>query len=136
MARLEQAAPVLQVQDVALSMRWYSDVLGLEGWTFPKTPPYDFALLSRDGVELMFQKRAAREQPERVNVGWAVYIHLKGGDLLEVASQIKAKTKLLTDPTRMPYRDVEFSVEDPDGHVIVLSEQLPDDVNVPLAIEA
>jgi catechol 2,3-dioxygenase-like lactoylglutathione lyase family enzyme len=135
MARFIQAAPVLQVADVSLSMRWYSDILGLEGWTFPKTPPFDFALLSRDGVELMFQKGPARKRTERLNGGWAVYIHLQGGDLLELAAQIRKKITLLTEPTRMPYRDVEFSVEDPDGHVIVLSEQLPDDVSVPLATE-
>ena len=135
MARFDQAIPVLQVSDVSLSMRWYADVLGLEGWTFPKTPPYEFALLSRDGIELMFQREAGRPRTEALKSGWAVYIRLQGGDLLELAAQIKKKTKLLQEPTRMPYREVEFSVEDPDGHVIVLGEQLPDDVIVPSATE-
>ena len=112
MARFDQAGSWhVQVHDVSLSMRWYSDVLGLEGWAFPKSPPYEFALLSRDGIELMFQRRAGRERTEALNSGWAVYIHLKSGDLLELAAQIKKKTKLLTEPTRMPYRDVEFSVD-------------------------
>ncbi len=97
MARFDQVAPVLQGHDVSLSMRWYSDVLGLEGWAFPKSPPYEFALLSRDGIELMFQRRAGRERTEALNSGWAVYIHLKSGDLLELAAQIKKKTKLLTE---------------------------------------
>ena len=54
---------------------------------------------------------------------------------MELAAQIQKETKLLREPTRMPYREVEFSVEDPDGHVIVLGEQLADDVNVPSATE-
>jgi len=136
MARFDQAVPVLQVNDVSVSMDWYSKILGFEGWAFPKTRPYSFALLNRDGVELMFQKGAGRERTAgALTSGWAVYIRLKGGDLLEVAAQIKKDTRLVQEPTRMPYRDVEFSVEDQDGHVIVSSEQLPDDVDVPSATE-
>ena len=54
---------------------------------------------------------------------------------MELAAQIQKETKLLREPTRMPYREVEFSVEDPDGHVIVLGEQLADYVNLPSATE-
>ena len=136
MARFDQAVPVLQVNDVSVSMGWYSRILGFEGWTFPKTPPYSFALLSRDGVELMLQKEPGRARiPATLNSGWAMYLRLQGGDLLELAAQIQKNTKLLREPTRMPYREVEFSVEDPDGHVIVLGEQLADDVYVPSATE-
>jgi catechol 2,3-dioxygenase-like lactoylglutathione lyase family enzyme len=136
MARFDQAVAVLQVDDVSVSIDWYSKVLGFEGWTFPKAPPYSFALLSRDGVELMFQRGTGPTRPvTALDSGWAVYIRLRGGDLLELAAEIRKKTKLLREPTRMPYREVEFMVEDPDGHVIVLGEQLPDDVEVPSAIE-
>ena len=96
---------------------------GGEGWTFPKAPPFSFALLRRDGVELMFQKGI---RPERTSLaldsGWAVYIRLQGGDLLGLAAHVKEKTTLLREPTRMPYREVEFMVQDPDRH-IVLGEQ-------------
>jgi catechol 2,3-dioxygenase-like lactoylglutathione lyase family enzyme len=136
MARFDQVVPVLQVRDVSVSIDWYSKILGFEGWTFPKVPPFSFALLSRDGVELMFQRGI---RPERTSLaldsGWAVYIRLRGGDLLGLAAHVKEKTTLLRKPTRMPYREVEFMVQDPDGHIIVLGEQLPDDVDVPSAIE-
>lgn len=137
MATFDLAVPVLQVNDVSASMAWYSTILGFRGWTFPKTVPYSFALLSREGVELMFQRDPGRKRIAATpNSGWAVYIRLRGGDLLELATQIMTKTKLLREPTRMPYGEVEFAVEDPDGHVIVFGEQLPDEVNVPLAIES
>ena len=55
--------------------------------------------------------------PATVNSGWGMYLRLQGGDLLELAAQIQKNTKLLREPTRMPYREAEFSVEDPDGHV-------------------
>jgi hypothetical protein len=35
----------------------------------------------------------------------------------------------------MPYSDVEFVLADPDGHVIVLSEQLPSNADVPAVTE-
>ena len=136
MAKFDLAVPVLQVNDVSVSMDWYSAILGFTGWTFPKTAPYSFALLSRDGVELMLQRDLGRTVIAAApDSGWAVYIRVQGGDLLELATQIKTKTRLLREPTRMPYREVEFAIEDPDGHVIVVGEQLPDDVDVPLAIE-
>ena len=100
MARFDQVAPVLQGPRFIPQRRWYSEVLGLEGWAFPKSPPYEFALLSRDGIGLMFQRRAGRERTDALNSGWAVYIHLQGGNLLELAAHIKKKTKLLTEPTR------------------------------------
>lgn len=131
MGHVDSAVPVLQVKDVSVSMDWYAKILGFTGWTFPKTRPHAFALLSRDGVDLMFQQGMPRERTR----GWAVYLRVTGGDLLTTAAQIKQHIPLLTEPTRMPYRDVEFSVEDPDGYVIVLSEQLPDNADVPSAIE-
>ena len=84
----------------------------------------------------MFQKTVRHESTARAgNSGWAVYIRSTGGDLLELAARVRGLTPLLQEPTRMPYREVEFSVQDPDGHVIVVGEQLPDDVKVPSATE-
>ena len=103
MWHVDSAVPVLEVKDVSVSMDWYAKILGFTGWTFPKTRPYAFALLSRDGVELMFQQGMPRERTR----GWAVYLHVTGGDLLTTAAQIKQHIPLLTEPTRMPYRDVE-----------------------------
>ena len=51
----QRAVPVLQVANVATSLRWYADVLGFTPDTFPKTPPYSFAILRRDGAEIMLQ---------------------------------------------------------------------------------
>ena len=118
--------PVLQVSNVAASMRWYRDVLGFDGSAFPKEEPYAFALLCRDGSEIMLQ--SSRDAP--VSHGWAVYIRVTSNELLELAAHVRARAPLSREPERMPYRDVEFSVADPDGHEIVLGEQLPDDAEV------
>jgi uncharacterized glyoxalase superfamily protein PhnB len=132
--RLASAIPVLQVADISLTIAWYSEVLGFSGWAFPTSPPHVFALLNRDGVELMLQRsRSTSTSSATVSnrTAWAVYIRVTGGQLLALAATIKVRSPLLRGPERMPYGDVEFAVSDPDGHVIVLSEQLSSDADVP-----
>ena len=134
-SKLARAVPVLQVSDVARSIAWYSRVLGFSGWGFPSTPPHSFALLTRDDAELMFQRSADSSNDSGTKAGMAAYIRVSGGRLLELAETVSRSAALLRGPERMPYSDVEFAVVDPDGHVIVLSEQLPNDVEVPRAQE-
>lgn len=129
----DRAVPVLQVSDVGESMRWYKDVLGFDGSAFPEKEPYSFALLSRDNSELILQKAQSQTLP--ASRGWSVYIRLNGNRLLDLAERIRASTPLSREPERMPYCDVEFAVSDPDGHEIVLSEQLPDSAAVPAVKE-
>ncbi|MEM1080835.1 MAG: VOC family protein [Pseudomonadota bacterium] len=127
------ATPVLQVRDVADSVAWYRRVLGFETAPFPDHPPYRFAILTRDGVELMLQ--ASSGSANKPHDGWSVYIRLQGDQLLDLADHVRGQIPLIREPERMPYGDVEFAVSDPDGHVLVLSEPLPDHGSVPLAKE-
>jgi hypothetical protein len=55
MSAYERAVPVLQVAGVEISVRWYADVLSFTPNTFPANPPFSFAILRRDGAELMLQ---------------------------------------------------------------------------------
>ena len=55
MSEYQRAVPVLQVANVETSLRWYVDVLGFKPDTFPSSPPYSFAILRRDGAEIMLQ---------------------------------------------------------------------------------
>jgi hypothetical protein len=55
-ARILDAVPVFRAASVARCARWYADVLGFS--VDAVGPPDDpvFAILRRDGVELMLQK--------------------------------------------------------------------------------
>ena len=47
------SAPTFLVNDVATTAQWYEHNLGFSASFFPKTPPYVYASLQRDGVEIM-----------------------------------------------------------------------------------
>ena len=127
----QRAVPVLQVANVATSLRWYVDVLGFTPDTFPKTPPYSFAILRRDGAEIMLQcadeARAAdpserKSDPEFL---WSIYLRISGATVLDVAGAVEKKAKLLRGPERMLYGLVEFEVCDPDGHRVCVGGDAP-----------
>jgi len=80
----QRAVPVLQVANVETSLRWYVDFLGFTPDTFPKSPPYSFAILRRDEAEIMLQR--AHESPvlssskrlADAEFRWSVYLRTSG----------------------------------------------------------
>jgi catechol 2,3-dioxygenase-like lactoylglutathione lyase family enzyme len=122
MPNLVSAAPTFLVDDVANTARWYESHLGFVADFFPKTAPYVFASLRRDGVEIMLLRLEGYRKPEVTRPGglWDAYIRMRGVRALyeEVRRQIPVKSELVT----RPYGDTEFEVSDPDGYVLVFSE--------------
>ena len=138
MSAYERAVPVLQVADVEISVRWYADVLGFTPNTFPANPPVSFAILRRDGAEIMLQCGEAmgssvrKQAPEFV---WSVYLRIAGTAVLDVAAAVESKTTILRGPERMFYGLVEFEICDPDGHRVCVSGDAPAGANVKLHVE-
>jgi catechol 2,3-dioxygenase-like lactoylglutathione lyase family enzyme len=132
--RFERAVPVLQVADVGRSIDWYVAAFGLDADPFPPEPPYGFAILRRDGIEVMLQ--SGTPQPlDAKNEGWTVYLRIAGDGLLDLADSVRRATALVRGPERMFYGLVEFEVLDPDGYRICVSGGVPADANVPAARE-
>jgi catechol 2,3-dioxygenase-like lactoylglutathione lyase family enzyme len=136
MASYQRAVPVLQVANVETSVRWYVDVLGFTPDTFPKEPPYSFAILRRDSAEIMLQcSEDARAEHSFVRESdpefrWSVYLRVAGAHVLEVAAAVEKKTQLLRGPERMFYGLVEFEVCDPDGYRVCFGGEAPPGANV------
>jgi catechol 2,3-dioxygenase-like lactoylglutathione lyase family enzyme len=132
MTRIERAVPVLRVADVGMSVDWYRRVLGFEAECFPDEPPHEFAILRRDGAELMLQRVASGEKPGPANSGtWSVYLRLSGEGLLALHDHVSLHTTVLAGPWRKVYCDAEFEIADPDGHRLCLGELLPESVQLP-----
>jgi catechol 2,3-dioxygenase-like lactoylglutathione lyase family enzyme len=129
-----RAVPVLKVLDVGRSIAWYSSVFGFTADPFPDSPPYSFAILCRDGAQIMLQgieEAGDQRRPSSVHSEWDVYLRVHGGNLLALAEAAKERTALLRGPERAFYDQVEFEVADPDGHRICVGEPLPQAANIP-----
>jgi len=133
--RFERAVPVLQVADVGRSIDWYVAAFGFDPDPFPRNPPYAFAILRRDGAEIMLQGEGSSRPPDATEDGWTVYLRIADDGLLDLADSVGRATPLVRGPERMFYGLVEFEVLDPDGHRICVSGSAPFGANVPAARE-
>src|ERR1700752_3139736 len=124
MAKLSSAAPTFAVADIGETIRWYQEELGLTAYPFPESPPYVFAIASRDTVEIMFQQLPGYEKPDlyRLRPGgvWNAYIRMEG--VKEFYASIKDKVEIVLALRQQPYGDWEFEVKDPNGYILVFSE--------------
>lgn len=116
---------VLAVADVERAARFYSEAFGFDVAPFPQHPPYQFALLTRGGAELMLRATVSPEEV-RPTAGWALYVRLSGGHIRELFERLAESHEIVRPLQRMPYDDVEFEVKDHDGHIVVVSEWLAD----------
>jgi uncharacterized glyoxalase superfamily protein PhnB len=133
--RFERAVPVLQVADVGRSIDWYVAAFGFDPDPFPPSPPYSFAILRRDGAEMMLQGGTSSRPADTKEEGWTVYLRIAGDGLLDLADSVRRAAPLVRGPERMFYGLVEFEVVDPDGYRICVSGSVAAGANVPAARE-
>jgi len=124
MPRLASIAPVFSVADVDATIRWYEEHLGCVSFPFPPSPPHVFAIVSRDDIEIMFQRIDAYLKPEIYNSRsggvWDAYFRMSGvRDFYEaIRNEVEIKQLL----RQQPYGAWEFEVKDPNGYILVFSE--------------
>jgi len=124
MPTLNSATPCFAVADVGATIRWYKDKLGFSGDPFPEAEPYVFAILFRDGVEIMLQRIEGYEKPDlyelRSGGVWDAYLRVSG--VKEFYDSVRAAVPILQPLRQLPYGAWEFEVKDPNGYVLVFSE--------------
>ena len=124
MSKFTGVAPAFLVADVGATISWYQGELGFISYPFPKKPPYVFASVCRDGIEIMFQLLRGYEKPDlhRLRDGgvWDAYIRMEGAK--ELYEAIKDKVEIKMSLRQQPYHDWEFEVKDPNGYILVFSE--------------
>jgi catechol 2,3-dioxygenase-like lactoylglutathione lyase family enzyme len=124
MPELRSAAPTFLVPDVAATAEWYERNLGFRSSFFPKTPPFGYASLQRDGVEIMLLRLEGFRKPrvERPEGVWDAYIRMQG--LREFYDEVRGRISLKSELTRRSYGDTEFELADPNGYVLVFGEMI------------
>lgn len=104
--------PLLVVEDIQRAADFYVRVLGYTEPLFAGEPP-SFCMMNRDGQDLML----CLERP------WDYYLRV--ADLEEERRAIEAAGgKLRAGPRVTEYGMTEIEVEDPDGHIVCLGQDL------------
>jgi catechol 2,3-dioxygenase-like lactoylglutathione lyase family enzyme len=107
--RVECITPILRVNNLAASIRFYVDVLGFEvNWGGENEST--FASISRDGRTIMLA------QGEQGHPGTWLWIGVEDIEPL-FANLVAKEVKIVEKPTNYPWA-YEMKIEDPDGHIV------------------
>ena len=120
MAGLLRAAPVLIVGDLVASAEYWRDAVGFDlpgYWGDPQT----FAILARDGCELMLCQGPSDFRPRPnwtvVENIWNVYFRVDDVDALH-ADFVERGARIDYAPCDQPWKMREFGIQDLDGNDI------------------
>ncbi len=124
----KKLTPNLIVRDVVKSVAFYRDELGFtQAMSVPEAPPYVFAAMQRDGVEIFLNDRQAaiEELPEfagqPIGGSLTLYIEIDGVDALY--ESLRSRARIVHPLKDQFYGMREFAVSDPDGYVLTLAER-------------
>ena len=125
MARFNSLEPRIHVADFARSLAFYTGVLGFKVLTlFPDDTP-SFALVARDGVGLQIGGIGGQKDPNAPS-NCTLYFDVR--DALKVYGQLKDRVTVEWGPEVYFYHRREFAFRDPDGHLVIISEETDDPV--------
>jgi lactoylglutathione lyase len=129
MTTFASVTPNLLVRDIDASTGFYRDVLGFQvKQTVPDAAPFVFVWLERDGIPVFLNdpKAAEKDVPgisARPAGGTAtLFFVLTGVD--DLHAQVASKTRIVMSLRTQFYGMREFSVEDPDGHLLTFAERV------------
>ena len=125
MAEFQSLAACFPVADVGNTIRWYEEQLGFVGAPFPSAEPYVFGILRRDNVEIMLQRVESYVKPDlyhsRNGGVWDAYIRVEG--VRDLYESVREEVTIVQPLRRQPYGNWEFEVRDPNGYVLVFSQE-------------
>jgi catechol 2,3-dioxygenase-like lactoylglutathione lyase family enzyme len=114
------SVPVLRVRDVAATVAWYRRQLGFTAETFPERAPYEFAIIERDGVQLLVRRDSGATRAVDMHTGWDLYLWVDGANLSRLEAQFALAGEVVRPITPMGSSIAELEVRDPDGYVLCI----------------
>jgi uncharacterized glyoxalase superfamily protein PhnB len=129
MTRFTSVTPNLIVRDIAASTSFYRDVLGFTvKQTVPDAPPFVFVWLERDGVPVFLNdpKAVAADYPgaaQRTPGGTAAMFFVVTG-VDELHERVAPRSTVVMELKTQFYGMREFSIVDPDDHIITFAERV------------
>jgi predicted enzyme related to lactoylglutathione lyase len=110
--------PVLDCTDMARSLAFYKDTLGFDARVWGDPP--DFAILQRGTVTIGL---AACRGKAAVSRNWIAYVYVADADALYAEFNTHG-AGLVEPPVDKPYNCRDFTIDDPDGHLIAFGHTL------------
>jgi catechol 2,3-dioxygenase-like lactoylglutathione lyase family enzyme len=118
--QLLRGAAYFPVVDVEQTAKYYETVLGFHREYAGGTPPR-FAIVSRDGLPIMFRAVASTERisPNEMQGGtWDVFFWVRDVRLLHAELRAKDATIVYGPVVQDEYQMEEFAVRDPNGYLL------------------
>jgi catechol 2,3-dioxygenase-like lactoylglutathione lyase family enzyme len=114
------SVPVLRVRDVGATVAWYRRHLGFAAEPFPDRAPHEFAIIERDGVQLLVRRATSSGRSATDgHTGWDLYLWADGVDFTRLAASLSA-AEIVRPLTPMGTSLVELEIRDPDGYVLCI----------------
>ena len=122
-------SPNLIVADVNNSVDFYERVLGFsKAASVPETGRYDWAMVQRGPVVVMFQTAASMKHDlpalDLGSSGAAATFYIKVKGLDELLKSAQDKVNLVVPLRTTFYGAREFAIKDPDGYVLMFAEDV------------
>lgn len=124
--RLLRCAPYFPVADVDAAAREYGERFGF-ATTYLAGTPGEFAIVSRDGLDLMLRRVA---DPQLISVNtrqggtWDVFFWIEAVDALFAELRDRKATVIYPPTNRAEYHMREFAVQDSVGYVLGFGESI------------
>ncbi len=125
----ESLSPNVIVDDVNQAVKYYTEVLGFTFITsVPETGSFNWAMVQRDGVTMMFQSlKSLQEDMPGLNISakgslGTFFIKVKGIDAY--FERLKGKVELAHDMRTTFYGMKEFTVKDLNGYFLTFAEEV------------
>ncbi|MEI9919195.1 MAG: VOC family protein [Bacteroidota bacterium] len=125
--KLESLSPNLIADSVNASVDFYTKNLGFTlAASVPETGTYDWAMIQRDGVTLMFQSlKSLQEDMPSLKLdkkGSLGTFFIKMNGIEELYNSVKGKLDIALEWRVTFYGMKEFGIKDPDGYYMVFAE--------------
>ena len=124
---LLKVTPNFMVDDVNRTVDWYHDVLDFQlALSVPQQGQFDFAIVKREQVELMFQATSSLVQDlpflTGATVGASVTFHIEVIGIDELYKKIKDEATIVKDLHTTFYGAKEFYFLDCNGYILTYAE--------------
>ena len=122
--------PNLVVRDVQAAINFYQSVLGFQpAITVPDVPPYVFASVTADNVEIFFndQKAVAQDYPPLAQdpLGGTMTLFLECEGIEEVLRAVEKAGARIVMPLKTQFYGMrEFAFVDPQGWTVTMAERV------------